>query len=91
MARAIALGNYYLRHFAYIVTKCQEGMLNSQLLKILELAQKKGEITASMVRDYIREFKTVPITEINELLLSLVELGKAQQIPTKKGIRIKVM
>ncbi|WP_017295856.1 DUF3987 domain-containing protein [Geminocystis herdmanii] len=91
MARAIALGNYYLRHFAYIVTKCQENLLNSQLLKILELAHKKGEITASMVRDYIREFKTFPITEINELLLSLVELGKAQQIPTKKGIRIKVM
>jgi hypothetical protein len=91
MARAIVLGNYYLRHFAYIVTKCQENLLNSQLLKILELAQKKGEITASMVRDYIREFKTVPISEINQLLLSLVELGKAQQIPTKKGIKIKVM
>lgn len=91
MARAIALGNYYLRHFAYIVTKCQEGMLNSQLLKILELLKKKGEITGTDVKRFIWEFKSVPNTEINELLLSLVELGKAQQIQTNKGIRIKVM
>ncbi|WPF89419.1 DUF3987 domain-containing protein [Cyanobacterium aponinum AL20118] len=91
MARAITLGNYYLRHFAYIVTKCQEGMLNSQLLKILELLKKKGEITSTDVKRFIWEFKSVPNGDINELLLSLVELGKAQQIPTKKGIKIKLM
>ncbi|WP_190274995.1 hypothetical protein [Cyanobacterium aponinum] len=77
--------------FAYIVTKCQEGMLNSQLLKIFELLKKKGEITSTDVKRFIWEFKSVPNGDINELLLSLVELSKAQQIPTKKGIKIKVM
>lgn len=34
--------------FAYIVTKCQEGMLNSQLLKIFELLKKKVRLLARM-------------------------------------------
>lgn len=91
MTRAIALGNYYLRHFAYIVTKCQENELNSQLLKIIELVQKKNEITAQDVKRFIREFKTTPINEINVLLLELVKLKKVEQISTQKGLKIKIL
>ncbi|MBD2394527.1 hypothetical protein H6G11_09720 [Cyanobacterium aponinum FACHB-4101] len=64
---------------------------NIKLAKVYRLLKKKGEITSTDVKRFIWEFKSVPNGEINELLLSLVELGKAQQIPTKKGIRIKVM
>lgn len=91
MTRAIILGNHYLRHFCYIVTKCQENILNSQLLKILELAQKKSEITSVVVKQYIREFKDIPSTKIDELLLSLVEIGKVERIPTKRGVKIKIL
>lgn len=91
MTRAIILGNHYLRHFCYIVTKCQDNLLTSQLLKIFELGQKKGEITAVNVKQYIREFKDIPSTKIDELLLSLVELGKVERIPTKRGVKIKAL
>ncbi|WP_158505896.1 DUF3987 domain-containing protein [Geminocystis sp. NIES-3708] len=89
MARAIELGNYYLRHFAYILNKCQDDVIDSQLLKILELVEKKGEITSVDIKRYIWEFKNTPINEVNQLLLSLITLKKVDQVPTKKGIRIK--
>ncbi|WP_342596852.1 BRO family protein [Cyanobacterium aponinum UTEX 3222] len=62
-----------------------------RLAKVYRLLKKKGEITSTDVKRFIWEFKSVPNGDINELLLSLVELSKAQQIPTKKGIKIKVM
>lgn len=91
MKRAIVLGNYFLRHFCYIVTKCQDGLLSSQLLKILELVQKKGEISAVNVKQFIREFKDTDSSIINELFMDLIELGKVKQIPTKKGFRVKLL
>jgi hypothetical protein len=91
MKRAIVLGNYFLRHFCYIVTKCQDDLLNSQLLKILELVQRKGEISAVKVKQFIREFKDTDSLIINELFMDLIELGKVQQIPTKKGFKIKML
>lgn len=91
MKRAISLGNYYLRHFAYIVTKCQDNLLDAQMLKILELVKKKDSISGVDVKRFIWEFKKTPSNEINDLLLSLVELGKVEQMPTKKGIKVKLL
>jgi len=91
MERAIVLGNHYLRHFGYAITKCQENELDSQVLKILELVKKKGEITSMDVKRYFREFKATPIHEINEILFSLIEKGKLEQIPTRKGMKVKLV
>lgn len=90
MKRAIEVGNYYLKHFAYILTKCQDNLLNSQLLKILELLNRKGTITASDIRHGIREFKESKAKDINPLLLNLVEIGKAKLVTqTLKTIKIE--
>lgn len=91
MKRAIILGNYYLKHFAYIVTKCQGDLLDGQLLKILELVERREEITASSVKKYIRELEHTETTKINELLMNLVELGKVERIPTNKGFKVKLL
>lgn len=89
MKRAIILGNYYLRHFAYVATRCNGDLLNGTLMKIAELVKRKGTITGIDVKNFIRELKTSPSKEINELMLKLVELGKAELIPTHKGVKIK--
>lgn len=92
MGRAIVLGNYYLRHFTYVITKCQgKDSINATLMKVLELLQRKKEITATTIKDSIREFRTTPSSQINDLMLSLVEMERAEVVPTRKGLRIKMV
>lgn len=62
-----------------------------QLAKIYRLTERKGEITASSVKKYIRELKETETTKINELLMALVELGKVERIPTNKGFKVKLL
>jgi hypothetical protein len=90
MRRAIVLANYYLRHFCYIVTKCQDELLNAQLMKILELVKRKGEINATDIKNYLKtDFGKTSANDINEILLNLIELGKVDRIPTKQGVKVK--
>jgi hypothetical protein len=89
MGRAIVLGNYYLRHFTYAITKCQGDYLEGKVMKILELVKKKGEISSVQVKQFIRDFRNTPLPEVNNILLSLVELGRVEQIPTNKGVKVK--
>ena len=79
------LERYNVRKQAYSVID------DLKLAKIYRLVKRKGTITANDVRRYIWEFKNTTSTEINHLLLSLVELGKVEQIPTKKGIKVKLL
>lgn len=62
-----------------------------RLDKIYRLVRRKQEITAQDVKRFIWEFKTTPTNEINVLLLELIKLGKAQQIATKKGLKIQIL
>ena len=90
MELAIEATFYYLRQFEYLVIKCTENMMDARLLKILELTKKKGEINASIIRQFIREFKNIPAHEINNLLLLLIEKGQVIQVPNRQGIKIKL-
>ena len=64
--------------------------MDARLVKILELVAKKGEVTASNIRMFIRDFKDTPATEIDELLLLLIENDKLVRIPTKRGVKVKI-
>jgi len=90
MKLAIEVVFYYLRQFEYVAIKCQKNFKDARLVKILELVAKKGEVTASNIRMFIRDFKDTPATEIDELLLLLIENDKLVRIPTKRGVKVKI-
>ncbi|WP_446684676.1 DUF3987 domain-containing protein [Cyanobacterium sp. HL-69] len=90
MKLAIEVVFYYLRQFEYVAIKCQKNFMDARLVKILELVAKKGEVTASNIRMFIRDFKDTPATEIDELLLLLIENDKLVRIPTKRGVKVKI-
>lgn len=90
MKLAIEVVFYYLRQFEYVATKCQKDFMDARLVKILELVAKKGEVTASQVKRFIWEFKNLPTTEIDELLLLLIENEKLIRVPTNKGVKVRI-
>ena len=90
MKLAIEVVFYYLRQFEYVAIKCQNDFMDARLIKILELVAKKGEVTASNIRMFIRDFKDTPATEIDELLLLLIENDKLVRIPTRRGVKVKI-
>ena len=66
---------------------------NPYLAKILKLLEVKGEITAGeayLNNKSIWKKLNMKTNDVGELLLQLVDMGKAIKVPTKKGIRIKV-
>jgi hypothetical protein len=90
MKRAITFCEFCLAHFTYAFIKCQDGLLDSQLTKILEIVQKKGECTAKQLKNALGGVKCkLSIMEVGELALHLVTLGKLERITTKKGVRVK--
>ena len=65
---------------------------NPYLAKILKLLEVKGEITAGeayLNNKSIWKKLNMKTNDVGELLLQLVDMGKAIKVPTKKGIRIK--
>jgi Protein of unknown function (DUF3987) len=90
MILACYLAEYYLAHYLYCFLKCQKGLLSSQLTKILEIVNKKGECTANEIQRALGGSKC-PLSafEIGELALQLVTLNKLVRVTTKKGVRVK--
>lgn len=90
MERAIYFCEFALAHFTYAFTKCQEGLLDAQLTRILEIVNKKGECTAKELKNALGGVKCkLSIQEVGELALQLVTLKKLERVATKKGIRVK--
>lgn len=93
MERGIYIANFSLAHYLYLTVYCQDDALPSHFVKILKLLEAKGEITAN---DAYQNHKStwkrlnMKVNEVGELLLQLVDMGKAKKVPTKKGVRIKV-
>lgn len=93
MRRAILLGNHFLRHFAYVCTKSNDDLLEGVLVKILKLLEVKGEITAN---DAYQNNKStwkksnMKVKDVGDVLLKLVKIGKATQVPTKRGVKIRL-
>jgi hypothetical protein len=89
MSQALDLATYYLEHFAYICTKAQGDLLDSRLMKILELVNKKGIVTASQVKRSLWELRTVNTDEVEKMLLDLVAIGKIELVSTHKGVKVQ--
>jgi anti-repressor protein len=64
---------------------------NIKLQKIYRMLTKKSSLTTTTIKDSIREFRTTPSSQINDLMLSLVEMERADVMPTRKGLRIKLV
>lgn len=91
MELAIEVVFYYLRQFEYVVTKCQDNVMDSRLVKILELVAKKPDgITASRLKDLDRGLKKLPTSELENLLLLLIENGDLIKIDTHIGLKVKM-
>jgi len=90
MKLAIEVVFYYLRQFEYVAIKCQNDFMDARLIKILELVAKKGETTASRLRDYDRTLKQISRDELDTLLLLLIENEDLIQVPTRKGIKVRI-
>jgi hypothetical protein len=90
MERAIYFCEFALAHFIYGFTKCQEGLLDAQLTRILEIVNKKGECTAKELKNALGGVKCkLSIMEVGELALQLVTLKKLDRVATKKGVKVK--
>ena len=91
MMQAIKIGNYYLEHFTYICTKCQNQVIDGSLLLILEKLEEKGTLTGSQAQRFLWKLRDKSTVEINEMMLSLVEAGKAKKVDANRGVRIEKM
>jgi hypothetical protein len=93
MERGIYIANFSLAHYLYLTVYCQDDALPAHFVKILKLLEAKEEITAN---DAYQNHKStwkrlnMKVNEVGELLLQLVDIGKAIKVPTKMGVRIKV-
>ena len=88
MKRAIYLANWFLGQYHYVCTKCDTDTLDGKLAKLLQIIQKKGDCTAKDA--YLANKSTFKnIKQAAELMIELVELGKVEKIPTKRGVKVK--
>jgi hypothetical protein len=93
MERAIYIADFTLANYLYLSVYSQDDALPAHLIKILKLLEAKGEITANEAyhnNKSVWHKLNMNTTAIGELLLQLVDMGKAIKVPTKKGVRIKI-
>lgn len=93
MERGIYIANFSLAHYLYLTVYCQDDALPSHFVKILKLLEAKGEITANdAYRNNTSVWKKLNMktNDVGELLLQLVDMGKAIKVPTKKGVKIRI-
>ncbi len=87
MKRAIYLANWFLGQYAYVCSKCDTDTLDSKIVKLWQIIQKKGDCTANEAYKANKSaFKDAK--EVGELMVELIEMGKVLKIPTHKGIKV---
>ena len=87
MKRAIYLANWFLGQYAYVCSKCDTDTLDSKIVKLWQIIQKKGDCTANEAYKANKSaFKNAK--EVGELMVKLIEMEKVLKIPTHKGIKV---
>ncbi len=88
MKRAIYLANWFLGQYHYVCTKSDIDTLDGKLAKLLQIITRKGECSAKDA--YLANKSTFKnIKQTGELMIELVELGKVEKVPTKRGVKVK--
>ncbi len=90
MKRAIYLANWFLGQYAYVCSKCDTDTLDSKIVKLWQIIQKKGDCTANEAYKANKSaFKNAK--EVGELMIELIEMGKVTRIATSnhRGIKVK--
>lgn len=89
MNKAIMLADWFLSQYVYVTMRCDNQLIDSKLLKAMQIIERKGVITASQLFNYNRSaFSSVEDTA--DILTTLITMGKVKRIDTKKGLKVTI-